>query len=343
MHKVSSPSPGTVHLTGAGSCTITASQAGDSNYNVAPKVQQTFTIDKASQTINFTAISPKTFGGPDFNVSPTASSGLTVSLAASSNCTVTSSSPGTVHITGAGSCTITASQTGNANFNAAANVSQSFTIAMAPTTTTVVSSVNPSDFGQSVTFTATVASGAGTPSGTVQFKDNGANLGSPITLNAGGVAQFTASSLSAGNHPITADYSGAPNFQSSSDSLSGGQLVRAQPAISINDVSSAEGQSGTSATTFTVTLSAASNLTVTVNFATANVTATAGSDYVATNGTVTFNPGDVSKTIPVIISGDVSFELMNFHGESDWPDERDDHQRCGHGHDSERRCPRWVL
>ena len=54
-------------------------------------------------------------------------------------------------------------------------------IAKAASTTAVSSSVNPSDFGQSVTFTATVTSGAGTPTGTVQFKDNGVNLGAPGT------------------------------------------------------------------------------------------------------------------------------------------------------------------
>ena len=174
---VTSPSPGTVHLTGAGSCTITASQAGDSNYNAATNVPQSFTIAKANQTITFNALANKTFGDPDFAVSATATSGLAVGLAASGNCTVTSPSPGTAHITAAGSCTITASQAGDSNYNPATNVPQSFTIAKAATSTAVASSVNPSDFSQNVTFTATVTSGAGTPTGTVQFKDNGTNLG----------------------------------------------------------------------------------------------------------------------------------------------------------------------
>src|SRR5207237_578244 len=104
---------------------------GNSTYNPAPDVPQTFSIAKANQTITFGAIANKTFGDPDFMVNPTASSGLPVSLSASGNCTVTTPSPGTVHMMGAGACTITASQAGNANFNAAANVSQSFSIAKA--------------------------------------------------------------------------------------------------------------------------------------------------------------------------------------------------------------------
>jgi hypothetical protein len=306
---VTTPSPGTVHITAAGTCTITASQAGDSNYNAAPNAQTIFKINKANQTIAFGALATKTFGDSDFNINPTASSGLPVSLAASGNCTVTSSSPGTTHITGAGSCTITASQAGNANFNAAADVPQSFSIAKASPVTAVASSVNPSDFNQSVTFTATATSAAGTLTGTMQFKDNGNNLGAPITVNSSGVAQFTTSSLTPGTHTITVDYSGDANFAVSTGTLAGGQVVRLQPSLSINDVATTEGQSGTKTLNFTVTLSAASNLTVTLSYATADGTATAPSDYVAIPSTLlTFNPGETSKTIPVTINGDVNFE-----------------------------------
>jgi hypothetical protein len=118
----------TVHLTGAGSCTITASQAGNSTYNAAPNVARTFPIAKANQTISFGALADKTYGDPDFTVSATASSGLSVSFARSGNCTI---SGATVHITGAGSCTVTASQAGNSNFNAASDVPQTFSIAKA--------------------------------------------------------------------------------------------------------------------------------------------------------------------------------------------------------------------
>src|SRR5437660_3893078 len=75
----------TVHLTGAGSCTITALQAGDSNYNPAADVPQPFSIAKAGQTITFAVLSGKTFGDPDFSVSATASSSLAVSFGASRN------------------------------------------------------------------------------------------------------------------------------------------------------------------------------------------------------------------------------------------------------------------
>ena len=76
------------------------------------------------------------------------------------------------------------------------------------------------------------------------------------------------------------------------------------PSITLSDVTVTEGNSGTRTATFTVTLSAASSQPVTVAYATANGTATAGSDYQAGSGTLTFAPGETTKTIPVLVSGD---------------------------------------
>jgi hypothetical protein len=60
--------------------------------------------------------------------------------------------------------------------------------------------------------------------------------------------------------------------------------------------------------TLTVSLSAASNLTVNANFATADASANAGSDYQAATGSLTFNPGETSKAAAVSITGDTTNE-----------------------------------
>jgi hypothetical protein len=65
-----------------------------------------------------------------------------------------------------------------------------------------------------------------------------------------------------------------------------------------------EGRSGARVFVFTVTLSDASNAPVSVNYSTANGTATAGSDYYAQSGTLTFTPGQTSKTIGIVVNGD---------------------------------------
>ncbi|MBI1804390.1 MAG: DUF11 domain-containing protein [Ignavibacteria bacterium] len=80
------------------------------------------------------------------------------------------------------------------------------------------------------------------------------------------------------------------------------------PSLSINDVSVIEGNSGTTTAQFTVKLTPASGRTVTVKYATANVTAVAPSDYVATSGILTFIAGDTAKQISVIVNGDLSNE-----------------------------------
>jgi hypothetical protein len=81
------------------------------------------------------------------------------------------------------------------------------------------------------------------------------------------------------------------------------------PTLSINNVTANEGNSGPTPFGFTVTLSAASASTVTVNFATADGTATvAGGDYVATSGTLTFAPGETSKSVAVTVNGDTTVE-----------------------------------
>jgi hypothetical protein len=78
--------------------------------------------------------------------------------------------------------------------------------------------------------------------------------------------------------------------------------------ITIGNVTVTEGNAGTSNAVFNVTLSAASGSTVTVAYATADGSATAPSDYTSTSGTLTFNPGQVSKQIIVPIVGDTVVE-----------------------------------
>lgn len=80
------------------------------------------------------------------------------------------------------------------------------------------------------------------------------------------------------------------------------------PTLSISDASQNEGNSGTTKQTFTVTLSQASDATVTVNYATADGTATAGSDYTTATGALTFTPGQTSKTLTVTVAGDTAVE-----------------------------------
>jgi len=80
------------------------------------------------------------------------------------------------------------------------------------------------------------------------------------------------------------------------------------PALSINDVSVVEGDSGLARAVFSVSLSPASGQQVSVRFATADGTATSASDYVAQNGQLIFDPAVTNRTITVLVNGDTFFE-----------------------------------
>jgi len=209
-----SVSPGTISitLTGAGSCTVNADQIGDSNYSAAPQVSHSFNIAKATPVLAWPAPAPITYG--------TLLSATQLDATASfKNANV----PGVFTYTPAAGTRLNAganqplavsfTPTDTANFNSPIAGGTTITVTKAATSTSLSSSLNPATIGQSVTFTAIVTSGGGTPTGTVTFYDNAVPLGSG-TLVAGS-ATLTTSSLAAGTHSITAVYAGDSNFLSS--------------------------------------------------------------------------------------------------------------------------------
>ena len=113
--------------------------------------------------------------------------------------------------------TITATYAGDATYDDSSSTDFSLTVDQAPTTTTVASALNPSTFGASVTFTATVTSAGGTATGDVDFYNGAVKLGTG-TLDglSPNHATFSTSDLSVGTHAsIRADYMGDTNFATS--------------------------------------------------------------------------------------------------------------------------------
>jgi hypothetical protein len=102
------------------------------------------------------------------------------------------------------------------NYNVS-STNGTLTITPASSSTAMSSSGSPSNLNALVTFTATVSSTAGTPTGTVTFKDGTTLLGSGNVSN--GAAQLSTSALTTGSHTITAAYSGDNNFSSSSSTF----------------------------------------------------------------------------------------------------------------------------
>jgi hypothetical protein len=107
---------------------------------------------------------------------------------------------------------------GDSNFPGSTSKAVSQVVSKATTTTTLASSQNPSNVGQSVTFTASVAPQfSSTVKGTVTFYDGTTAL--KTVYMSGGAAKFTTSTLASGTHGITATYNGSTNFVGSSASL----------------------------------------------------------------------------------------------------------------------------
>jgi probable HAF family extracellular repeat protein len=205
-----------VSMLAAGSCTITASQAGDDNYLAAADVPQSFTIDKAAQTITFGALANKTYGDAAFAVSATGgASGNAVSFAAAGACSVAGT---IVTITGAGGCTVTASQVGDANYFAAADVAQPFTIDKAAQTIAFGALANKT-YGDAP-FTVSASGGAS---------------GNAVTFGATGACSVAASTVTitgAGSCTITASQAGNANYLPATDVPQSFSIAKGSSAVS---------------------------------------------------------------------------------------------------------------
>ena len=182
-----------------------------------------------------------------------------------------------------------------------------FTVTLAPTSTQTVTVAYATANG-----TATAGSDYVAASGTLTFAAGVSTQTIAVTVNGDTTVET--------DETVLVNLSGADERD---DRRCAGHRAPSPTTISrrltINDVSVTEGNSGTKTATFTVTLAPTSTQAVTVGYATANGTATAGSDYVAASGTLTFAAGVSTQTIAVTINGDATVEsdetfLVNLSG-----------------------------
>ena len=181
-----------------------------------------------------------------------------------------------------GKHTITAQYSGDVSDKSSkANLTE--TIQGASSATAVSSSLNPSNYGQAVVFTATVTSTAGVPDGTVTFKNGSQGLGT-ATLS-GGQAQLSVTTIDAGARTIKAVYNGSSTFATSQSSMQ--QVVVAAPT--------------------TVTLSASPNPAASGQAVT--FTATVNCSTAVPTGTVTFKDGKTVLGTASVVAGQASFTI----------------------------------
>jgi hypothetical protein len=221
-----SGNPGTVTFSTAllnvGTHTITAQYQGDSNYGASTSSPLSFVVNQTMTTTTVSAApSPGVVGTPEVITAtvaatvgtPTITGTITFmngtavlgtgTLGANNQATLTQKLP-------AGMYSITAVYGGDANDEGSTSGAVALTVNTATTMTTVATSGTPALVLAPITFTATVTSNGGVPTGTVTFFSGTTSLGTG-TLNAGGVATFTTSALTAGTYSITASYGGDAN------------------------------------------------------------------------------------------------------------------------------------
>ncbi|MGD8872322.1 MAG: Calx-beta domain-containing protein, partial [Gemmatimonadota bacterium] len=182
------------------------------------------------------------------------------------------------------------------------DVSVTETDAGTPTATFTVSLSGPSSFQVQVNYAtgggnATAGTDYQSASGAVTFTAGDTSEPIDVTVNGDTTDEIDETfnvTLSSPSNGTIADGTGVGTITDDDD----------PPTVSIDDVTVGEGDGGQTNAQFTVSLSAASGKTVTVDYATSNGTATAGSDYQSATGAVTFTPGDTSEPVSITVNGD---------------------------------------
>jgi len=301
----------------SGSRSITAVYAGDVNYQGSTSAKLTQAVNKfpttttlgssqnpslVTQQVTFTVSVSSTYGSIPNGDKVTLKDGSTV-LA-----TLTLSGGTATYSTAslaAGAHSLTASYAGDSLFNTSTTTFKQ-TVNKNATSTALVSSVNPSTYGQAVTFTATVTDSiGGTPTGTITFKSGSTTLGTSSL--SGGTASVTTSTLGAGVRSISAIYSGDATYLGSTAPTLTQTVSKASTTTAIT--SSPNPSTSGQLVTITATVTSAAGTPVgTVTFKTGSTvigTATLNGSGVATVTTSTLPVG--SDSITATYAGSTNF------------------------------------
>ncbi|HEY7308917.1 MAG TPA: Calx-beta domain-containing protein [Gemmataceae bacterium] len=153
-----------------------------------------------------------------------------------------------------------------------------------------------------------------TVDGTAQAGSDYTATSGTLTFTAGGPTTQTITVPVIGDSVVEPDetfsvqLSNATGASIAFDGNASATVVNDDTTLSVGDVTVVEGDSGTLNALFPLKLSVPSGAPLTVNYATADGTAKAGTDYIAANGSITFQPGETTKTIAVAIPGDLTPE-----------------------------------
>ena len=232
-----------------GTHTLTAVYQGDSHYSGSTSSQLSQVVGQISTNVHLSSTANPTSYGQSVIFTATVAavspgSGTptgTVSFYDGSTQLGTSTLSGNIATFSTSSLStgahqITATYQGDSSYSGSTSGMFTQNVDMSDTNVQLSSSVNPSVYGQSVTFTATVAAvspGSGTPAGTVTFTIDGSRPGGTVALDSAGMATFTTSSLSASTHSITATYSGDSDYSGSTSTVLTQTISQSSTSVSL--------------------------------------------------------------------------------------------------------------
>ncbi|MGC9990491.1 MAG: protease pro-enzyme activation domain-containing protein [Terriglobales bacterium] len=213
---------------GSGTCSVIANQSGNTTYAVAPTVTQTTSATLASQTITFTTNAPSSAAyGTHFTVAASGgASGNSLVFTSSGSC---SNSGATYTMTsGAGTCSVIANQAGNANYSAAAQVTQTTNATQASQTITFTTSA-PAGAAYGTNFTVVATGGASGNSLVFTSAGSCSNSGATYTMTSGaGTCSVIANQ--AGN----ANYAAAAQVTQTTNATLASQTITLQAATPLS-------------------------------------------------------------------------------------------------------------
>jgi len=302
---------------------MTAVYSGSADFNASTSAALAETVSKSATTtsvvssldpatyasaVTFTATIVPALNGP-ISGTVTFKDGATTLGAGAVNTTTRKATFASVALA-VGAHSITAVYSGDTDFNASTSAALAQTVNKAATTTSVVSSLDPSTYGTAVTFTATIVPAISGPiSGTVTFKDGAATLGAVAVNTTTHKATFATPDLAVGAHSITAVYGGDSDFNASTSAALAQTVNKAVTTTSV--ASSLDPSTYGSAVTFTASIVPGTSgpISGTVTFkdgATALGTGTVNTTtYKATFATTALAVG--AHSITAVYNGDTDF------------------------------------
>jgi putative lipoic acid-binding regulatory protein len=269
---------------GMGNCTLTASQAGDSNYALAinNNIVQTVTAKKADQAITFTQPASPAPYNSEFTVYPTSSSSLAVTVKAEGACSI-SSNKVTMN-SGTDPCKLTAYQVGNNNYNRATDVVRTVAAQKASQTVTFNQPASPATYNSTFTVYPT------------------SNSGLPVTVTSSGACSISGNtvSMTSGTGPctLTASQAGDANYKTATTVVKTVNAQKASQTITF----AAPASPATYNSKFTVYPTSSSGLTVTV---------TASGGCAISGNTVSMTSGTYACTLTASRASDSNYNSAN--------------------------------